>query len=58
MFVPMGRAADRGAPLDSSTARRAAADAALLVLHGLDAETREVMEEGLRRLPEDRNNFV
>jgi len=38
VFVPMGRAADRGAPLDSSTVRRAAADAALLVLHGLDAD--------------------
>lgn len=34
-FVPMGRGADRGAPLDSATVRRAAADAALLVLHGL-----------------------
>lgn len=36
-FVPMGRALDRGAPVDSATVRRAAADAAVLVLHGLDA---------------------
>jgi len=36
-FVPMGRALDRGAPLDAASVRRAADDAALLVLHGLDA---------------------
>ena len=36
-YVPMGRASDRGAPVDSSTVRRAAEDAALLVLHGLGA---------------------
>lgn len=36
-FVPMGRALDRGAPVDSATVRRAAADAAVLVLHGLAA---------------------
>jgi hypothetical protein len=34
-FVPMGRGVDRGAPLDSASVRRAAADAAVLVLHGL-----------------------
>lgn len=34
-FVPMGRALDRGAPLDSATVRRAAGEAAVLVLHGL-----------------------
>jgi hypothetical protein len=37
-FVSMGRALDRGAPLDSAAVRRAASDAALLVLHGLGAE--------------------
>ena len=37
-FVPMGSALDRGAPLDSAAVRRAASDAALLVLHGLGAE--------------------
>jgi hypothetical protein len=39
-YVPMGRAPDRGEPVDSATVRRAAADATLLVLHGLtgDAE--------------------
>jgi len=36
-FVPMGRALDRGPPLDSATVARAAADASVLVLHGLDA---------------------
>ncbi|HUF76761.1 MAG TPA: hypothetical protein VMM35_10815, partial [Longimicrobiales bacterium] len=38
VFVPMGRALDRGAPLDSASVRRAASDAALLVLHGLGAD--------------------
>jgi hypothetical protein len=37
-YVPMGRALDRGSPVDSSTARAAAGDAALLVLHGLGAQ--------------------
>lgn len=37
-YVRLGAAADRGAPADSATVRRAAADAALLVLHGLAAE--------------------
>jgi hypothetical protein len=35
-YVPMGRALDRGGPVDSATVRAAAEDAALLVLHGLD----------------------
>lgn len=38
-FVPMGRAVQRGGSVDSATVRRAATDAALLVLHGLDART-------------------
>jgi hypothetical protein len=37
-FLPMGRALDRGAPVDSASVRRAAADATLLVLHGLGAD--------------------
>ncbi len=37
-FVPMGRALDRGVPVDSASVRRAAADATLLVLHGLGAD--------------------
>jgi hypothetical protein len=37
-FVPMGRALDRGAPVDSASVRRAAADATLLVLHGLTGD--------------------
>ena len=36
-YVPMGRALDRGGPVDSATVRRATEDAALLVLHGLGA---------------------
>jgi hypothetical protein len=36
-FVPMGRAVDRGMPLDSAAVRRAAAEASVLVLHGLSA---------------------
>jgi hypothetical protein len=38
-YVPMGRALDRGGPVDSATVRSAAEDAALLVLHGLDARS-------------------
>ena len=34
-FVPMGRAPDRAAPVDSATVRRAASAATLFVLHGL-----------------------
>jgi len=34
-YVPMGRALDRGGPVDSATVRSSAEDAALLVLHGL-----------------------
>jgi len=37
-YVRSGRAANRGAPVDSATVRRAAGEAALLVLHGLGAE--------------------
>lgn len=36
-YVPMGRALDRGGPVDSATVRSAAGDAALLVVHGLSA---------------------
>lgn len=38
-FSPMGRAMERRPPVDSATVRKAAADAALLVIHGLDAHT-------------------
>lgn len=37
-FVPMGRGVDRGAPVDSATVGRAAREAAVLVVHGLDAD--------------------
>lgn len=37
-FMPMGSAPDRGATVDSATVGRAAADAALLVLHGFGAD--------------------
>ena len=40
-YVTLGPAADRGTPVDSATVRRAAADAALLVLHGLGRDTDE-----------------
>lgn len=33
-FLPMGRAIDRGGPVDSATVRRAAREATLLILHG------------------------
>jgi hypothetical protein len=36
-FLPMGRTPDRGAPVDSASVGRAAAEAALLVLHGFGA---------------------
>ncbi|HSG07867.1 MAG TPA: hypothetical protein VLA36_05905 [Longimicrobiales bacterium] len=38
-FAPMGRAVERRPPVDSGTVRRAAADAALLVVHGVDGRT-------------------
>lgn len=38
-FVPMGRAAERGEPVDSATVRAAAREAALLVIHGIDRDT-------------------
>ena len=34
-WIRMGRAADRGPPADSATVRRAATDAAVLVIHGV-----------------------
>lgn len=37
-FVPMGRAAERGPPVDSATVGRAASEAAVLVVHGLSGE--------------------
>ena len=37
----MGRALDRGAPVDSASVRRAAADATLLVLHGVTGDADE-----------------
>lgn len=37
-YLPMGRAVDRGGAVDSATVRRAAADATLMVLHGLHEE--------------------
>jgi hypothetical protein len=40
-WVRLGRAIDRGRPADSATVRRAAADAAVLVVHGLGSETEE-----------------
>lgn len=40
-FVTMGRAVDRGARVDSAAVRAAAADAALLVVHGLDVDADE-----------------
>ncbi|MDH3271816.1 MAG: hypothetical protein OEN56_10805 [Gemmatimonadota bacterium] len=36
-YLPMGRAVDRGGPVDSATVRAAAAQAAILVVHGLRA---------------------
>lgn len=38
-FAPMGSALRRGPPVDSATVREAVADAALLVLHGVEAGT-------------------
>jgi len=37
-YVRLGIAADRGAPADSAAVRRAAADAAILVVHGVGAD--------------------
>jgi hypothetical protein len=45
-FVAMGRALDRGPPLDSAAVGRAVADAALLVLHGFGAP-RDAWERAL-----------
>jgi hypothetical protein len=53
-YVRSGRAADRGTPVDSATVRRAASDAALLVIHGLgedaDGWIRTVAARPSRRL--------
>ena len=53
-FVPMGRALARGAPVDSAAARRAAADASILVLHGiggaLDAWARDLVARPGRKI--------
>lgn len=38
-FVLVGSAADRGPPADSTSVRRAATEAALLVVHGVDRDT-------------------
>jgi hypothetical protein len=38
-FLPMGRALDRGTPVDSAAVGRAALDAAVLVLHGFGVDT-------------------
>lgn len=40
-YVRSGRAADRGTPVDSAMVRAAAADAALLVIHGLHEDADE-----------------
>jgi hypothetical protein len=48
-FVPMGRALERGGPVDSATVRRAAEEAALLVLHGLSGEAEEWVRALARR---------
>lgn len=48
-YVRLGRAVDRGAPADSATVRRAATDAALLVVHGLSGETDEWVRTVLGR---------
>jgi len=49
-YVRVGHAIDRGAPVDSAAARRAAADASVLVVHGISAET-EAWVEQLVMLP-------
>jgi hypothetical protein len=38
-YVRLGRAVDRGGPVDSATVRRAATEAAVLVVHGLGGDT-------------------
>ncbi len=44
-YVSMGRALDRGGPVDSATVRSAAEEAALLVLHGLDDQSDTWVQE-------------
>ncbi|MDA0328396.1 MAG: hypothetical protein O2958_05235 [Gemmatimonadetes bacterium] len=40
-YVRLGRAIDRGAPVDSAAVRRAAVDATIFVVHGLGADSDE-----------------
>lgn len=53
-FVRLGRAIDRGSPVDSATVRKAATDAAVLVVHGLgtgsDAWVKTLVSRPGRRL--------
>ena len=53
-FLPMGRPLERGGPVDSATVGAAAADAALLVVHGIDSDAdawaRRLVDRGGRRL--------
>ena len=48
-FVTVGRAIDRGPPVDSATVRRAVADAAVLVVHGVGVDVDPWMETLLTR---------
>jgi len=48
-YVRLGRAVDRGPPTDSATVRRAATDAALLVVHGLSGEAEAWIQAVLAR---------
>ncbi len=50
-FATMGRAVDRGNAVDSATVRRAAGDAALLVVHGLSDGTDAWVASLTRRAP-------
>lgn len=58
-YLPVGTAVDRGEPVDSATVRRAADEAALLVVHGVgresDAWVRAAASSAARRLllPDD-----
>lgn len=53
-FAPMGLALERGAPVDTAAVRRAAAEATILVVHGLagdaDAWARQLVGLGRRRI--------
>jgi hypothetical protein len=48
-YVRVGHAIDRGAPVDSVDARRAAADASVLVVHGIGEDTEEWVAELVAR---------